>query len=156
MSLPDYRTKEYWDKRVLASKNEQDMIFVDQRREVLWDRVRAQLGIWRSFHVLDVACGFGKFAECFEPPYYTGVDFSEEMLKLACKKFPYHKFALGDAHMPTMETYDVIFEVNSLKSLGMKPEDFISKFKPYARVAVACLEADGFQIENCYGVPARS
>lgn len=153
MSLPDYRTPEYWNSRVLEAKNDKDMIFIDGRREMFWNRVIAQLSIWRSFHVLDVACGFGKFAECFEPPYYHGIDFSEEMLKLARQRFPYHRFTLGDAAEAPIGKHDVIFEVNSLKSLGMKPEDFISKFKPYARVAVACLEADGFQIENCY-IPA--
>ncbi len=151
----DPTTPEYWDKRVKASKDEEDMIFLDGRRREYWDRVRRHLQVWKSMHVLDVACGFGKFAECFEPPYYRGIDFSLEMLKLAREKFPHHRFSLKSAREEPpepadREKYDVIFEVNSLRSLGMTAEDFIHKFRPYARIAVACLEADRFTIENVY------
>lgn len=135
-----------------AAKNEEDMIFIDGRRHDYWDRVRRQLQVWKSMYVLDVACGFGKFAEGFEPPYYQGIDFSAEMLKRARQKFPHHKFRLGSARdiEGSKEMFDVIFEVNSLRSLGMTAEDFINKYRPYARMAVACLEADEFRVANIY------
>ncbi len=151
----DPTTSEYWDDRVKSAQNEEDMIFIDGRRGAFWERVRAQLRVWRTHHVLDVACGFGKFAAEFEPPYYRGIDFSLEMLKLARAKFPHHRFSLKSAREEPPEPadraqYDVIFEVNSLRSLGMTAEDFINKYTPYARVAVACLEADEFRIANIY------
>ena len=138
-----------------SARNIDDMIFIDGRRDAFWQRVRRQLNVWKSMHVLDVACGFGKFAEEFEPPYYQGIDFSAEMLKIARQKFPHHKFSLKSAREEPPEPadrklYDVIFEVNSLKSLGMTAEEFITKFKPYARVAIACCEADRFSIEQIY------
>lgn len=152
----DPTTSEYWDERVKTAGNEDDMIFIDGRRSAYWERVRRQLNVWRTHHVLDVACGFGKFAAEFEPPYYRGVDFSEEMLKLARGKFPHHLFLRRSAREVLHELEkggerpDVIFEVNSLRSLGMTAEEFINKFKPYVQVAVACLEADEFRICNVY------
>ncbi len=147
----DCTTVEYWDTRVLEARNEDDMIFIDGRRDEFWRRVRRQLQVWRSMYVMDVACGFGKFAAEFEPPYYQGVDFSAEMIKLANEKFPHHEFRRVDIHDDKpYGMRDVIFEVNSLKSLGMTAEQFINKFSPYARMAVACLEADEFRISNVY------
>lgn len=152
-ALPDYRTREYWNARVKGAKNEKDMIFLDPRREEFWRRVEVQLALWKDLKVLDIACGFGRFAGGFNPEKYVGMDFSDEMYHLAKEKFPRHRFEHWDAGagmLTLLCPFDIIFEVNSLKSLGMTAEDFISKYKPYARVAVACLEADRFTVENLY------
>lgn len=127
---------------------------MDGRRDELWARVDAQLAVWKDLRVCDIACGYGRFAGGFDPAKYDGIDFSDEMIKLAGQKYPGFRFHRADPleAMPLTGPWDIVFEVNSLKSLGMKPEDFINKFKPYARIAVAVLEADEFRIENIYPV----
>ncbi len=150
--LGDPTTPEYWNLRVATATNDDDMIFLDPRRGQFWERVHAELRKWHGdFQVLDVACGFGRFAKEFDPARYQGFDFSEEMLKLARERNPFHTFhqtdVRGDRKFPRV---DVVFEVNSLRSLGLTAEEFIAKFRPYAKIAVACLEADRFTIENLY------
>lgn len=53
-------------------------------------------------HLLDVGCGNGRFLEVLEgkPLSYTGIDFSEELIRIACgqnHEHPYAKFIVGDA-----------------------------------------------------------
>lgn len=150
----DPTTAAYWDDRVRSAPNRQDMLFLDGRREEYWRRVRFQLGLWAKADVtvLDVACGFGQFANLFTPAKYRGIDFSAEMLRLAEEthpQYPFEQMSAHDVHLAP-GAFDVIFEVNSLRSLGMTADDFIKRFLPYANVAVACLEADRFTIENIY------
>ena len=81
---------------------------------------------------------------------YHGVDFSGEMIKLARKKNPDKLFEIEDIKEFDGEKYDLIFEVNSLHTLGMSPEDSFNKFRKHARKAIACLECDKFTIFNIY------
>jgi len=147
-------SKEYWEGRVKATKNLKDMIFVDARRDIFWERVDAQLAMWAAQgHVaLDIACGYGRFSQAFATDKYVGVDFCEGMVNLAREKYPQHTFVQLDAKAPGIVTakYDIIYEVNCLKSLGMTYEQFIEHFTPFAKVAVACLERDRFTISNVY------
>lgn len=148
----DPSTKEYWNNRVKQIPDLKDMLFLDSRREEYWKRIRNYLTGMEPAEVLDICCGFGQFAMHFDKDKYLGVDFSEEMIKLAYKYNPDHKFMQSDAkdYTPTRK-FDVIFEVNSLRSLNMTAEQFIEKFKPFAKRAVACLEADQFVIHQIYG-----
>lgn len=129
------------------------MIFIDPRRDDYWRRVRWQLGDWavQSHSVLDLCCGFGKFAPVFAPAQYVGVDFSAEMVALAAAEQPLYSFLQADVRtfIPAAPV-DVIFEINSLHSMGMTPEQFRDKFQPYAKVAVATLECDEFRIYQHY------
>lgn len=126
-----------------------DMIFMDGRREEFWSRVFKQLELWKDLDVLDVACGFGKFSGPFSK--YLGMDFSTEMLKKAAELHPAKDFVLADFKQTALnKTWDVIFEVNSLKSLGLKQEEFMEIATPHTRKFVACLEADSFTIKNVY------
>lgn len=148
----DPRTVEYWDERVKSAKNDDDMLFIDGRREEYWRRVADQLALWKDLRVLDVACGFGHFAGIFQTNLYDGIDFSGEMIALANRKHPSYRFKRIDIHQdePYDGDWDVIFEVNSLRSLGMTADDFIKKYAKNARMAVATLEADEFRIAELY------
>jgi len=156
----DPTTPEYWDKRVKTclaqGDSDQDLLFRDHRYDEFTRRVEAVLGALRESTqaqtVLDVACGFGRFAHCFDPDSYLGVDFSVEMLKLAEErsKGTEYRFMLWDARNEPDLQYDIIFEVNSLLSLGLTAEEFITKYKPYAKKAVAVLEADFTYISQLY------
>lgn len=137
----EINTKEYWNNRVIKSPNEKDMLFLDARREVYWTNVHKQIAKWEGSK-LDLCCGYGQFSQDGE---YLGVDFSEEMIKLAKTKYPDREFKVADVRKYRAKKYDIIYEVNSLHSMGMTPEEFYNKFKKKAKI-IACLEADSFFI----------
>lgn len=129
------------------------MIFLDGRRAEYWRRVRLQLGQWavQDLNVLDVACGFGKFADVFVPLNYVGIDFSDEMIALAKKEKALYHFERTDVkEWKPPGTFDVIYEINSLRSLGLTADGFVNLFRPYATMAIATLEADEFRITQLY------
>lgn len=141
-------TSEYWTRRVNSIKDKKDVLFLDPRREEYWKRVREQLSLWKKHRVLDVCCGYGQFADIFVD--YEGVDFCPEMIEMAYKEYPNKRWLVGDIKSEEFDDqYDIIFEVNSLHSLGWTPDDFFNKFKSHAKV-IACLEADKFTIYNGY------
>lgn len=148
--MREIATSDYWNKRVIAAGgNLKDMIFIDPRREDFWERVWGQLSLWEDQDVLDVCCGFGKFSHRFQ--MYTGLDVSEEMIGLARENYPAKDFHLFDVlNDKYAGMADVVFEVNSLHSLGLTPQEFYDKFKDNARSVVACLECDQFTIFNKY------
>lgn len=127
------------------------MIFQDRRFDAYTLKVKEILFAWKGYRVLDVACGYGRYSDCFIPQDYTGIDFCEEMLKLAAEKYPTYNFELHDIHEAQIqEKYDIVFEVNSLKSLDMSKAEFFEKYSKNATYAIACLEADEFDIRPIY------
>ena len=99
--------------------------------------------------MLDVACGPGRFAQIFEK--YVGIDFSEGMLKVAREKNPTKRFEQIDVRTEKIEgKFDIVFEVISLSSLKMTPEQFYGKWKGVAREFVICFEPDKFDIFPIY------
>lgn len=151
MSEFDYQTTAYWNRRTRDNLgDERNMLFRDHRFEEYDQRTREELIQWKDLAVLDIACGFGRFANMFED--YTGVDFSREMIKLANQKHPGKLFTCIDVRTAPIpeRMFDVIFECNSLKCLGQTPMQFFEKYKSHAKKAVACLEADVFTIYHIY------
>lgn len=132
-------TVEYWNNRVKTAGNEKDMIFCDPRREKFWDAVRSQIGQWKDLDSLEVCCGYGQFT------MKEGGDFCPEMLTLARNKYPELTFFELNTKVGNTREYQLIYEVNSLHSLGWTPEQFHEKYKGKAQI-IACLEADKFTI----------
>lgn len=153
-ATPEHSTKAYWEDRVKRGLERGDlkgMIFEDGRFDKYTTKVNEVLSGWKDRTVLDIACGYGRYAHNFSPDKYTGWDFSEEMVKLAKEKFPEYDCQVMDINKAKLrQKYDVIFEVNSLKSLNMSKEQFIEKFSPHAKHAIAVLEADYFEIIPIY------
>jgi alkylated DNA repair protein alkB homolog 8 len=87
-----------------------------------WNRTRQNL--WSGFSeflpyikegdkILDVGCGNGRLVKLFSDVNvdYLGVDNSEELLNIAQKNFPGHKFLVGDAlNLPSENNvFDKVF-----------------------------------------------
>lgn len=131
IAIDEDRSKtEYWNERVKSHKNEKRMIWYGQEYKFdTMDRVaRNILSMFSDCTALELCCGYGRMCDVFKPDKYLGIDFSEEMIKLAHKKYSKYNFSVAD--IKTFEPdkkYDVIFEV-------MSPD--ISRFEKYARVAL--------------------
>lgn len=107
--------------------------------------VKDILSTFKNMSALDVACGYGRFAECFKE--YTGIDFCEEFIVVAKRDNPNKLFICVDAHSEnSIEPVDIVFSVISLSSLNMTPQEFNEKWNRYAKYAVMVFEVDEFFI----------
>ena len=158
--MQDHTNVAYWNSRVRENLNDRRrMLFIDPRFDEYERRVKRFLSaIYEpGLKVLDVACGFGRLCGCFKPEDYQGIDFSEEMTRLAEAEHPGYKFRCFDFKAGFFGKYDIIFEVNSLKALGtisavMQPEDFIERAFPLLdrRGMVAALECGSWYVKQYY------
>ena len=94
-----------------------------------WDRVARRLDKWSGagvfyqkqlahhyellippgLRMLEVGCGQGDLLAALKPSVGVGVDFSEEMIKRASKRYPWLRFVQADAHELSLdEQFDVI------------------------------------------------
>lgn len=148
--MSDLTSRDYWNERTKSMKEDLNgMVFMDTRVQEHYNAVCKILSSVNGPHatVLDIGCGWGRFADTFWPESYTGVDFSEEMVVLAKSKYPSHTFVHGDAHALPEKQYDVVFGVIVTSSLGITPKEFIEKYTPYAKRFVMCFEPDEFLIK---------
>ncbi len=83
--------------------------------------------LWKDFNifkpyireqqrVLDIGCGNGRLLELFDFEVdYTGIDFSENLLKIAKQKYPYAKFFNKDIlNLDFKQKFDIIFLISVL------------------------------------------
>ena len=62
-----------------------------------------------GLRVLEMGCGHGDLLACLKPDFGVGIDFSEEMIRVASKKHPNLRFMQADAHeIAFREKFDVI------------------------------------------------
>lgn len=113
--------------------------------------VKKVLSAFSDCSVLDVACGYGRFASVFSPDKYLGIDFSEAMVALGKERNPDYKFKQIDVRSEEIpEKFDVVMSVISLSSLQMTAQEFLERFKRNAKKFVVCCEKDEFFIFPIY------
>lgn len=139
--MQNLTSKSYWNKRAIEHGAELSCVLVDHRAEDHQKLVEAILEPYKGLHVLDVACGYGRFSPMFKN--YTGIDFCPEMINLAKNNYPDKRFL---ETKDIDETFDVIFAVISLSSLNITAQEFNDKWKDKAKVAVMVFEIDTFYI----------
>lgn len=139
--MQNLTSKSYWNKRAIEHGAELSCVLVDHRAEDHQKLVEAILEPYKGLHVLDVACGYGRFSPMFKN--YTGIDFCPEMVTLARNTYAEKRFL---ETKDIDETFDVIFAVISLSSLNITAQEFNDKWKDKAKVAVMVFEIDTFYI----------
>lgn len=129
------------------------VLFEDPRFDQYDQKVKELLKGFRKMTTLDIACGYGRLAKCFSSDLYVGVDFCEPFIEKAKELNTGYLFEQVDINgFKTNRKFDVVMEVNSLKSLNMTREQFIDKFGGLATKFVMCLEADEFYIKPVYNL----
>ncbi len=138
----DRTSNEYWEKRSETYKDNINSVLVDNVALIHEKAVKDFLKRFGSMSALDVACGYGRFADCFDD--YTGIDFCKNFIEIAKKNKPSKRFILGDAHQGVDGTFDIVFAVIALSSLNMTAKEFNDKWKHKARYGVIVLEVEEF------------
>jgi ubiquinone/menaquinone biosynthesis C-methylase UbiE len=65
--------------------------------------------------VLELGCGTGEMLHSVQPKVGVGIDFSENMVRIASQKYPQYRFIPAQAeHLPMKETFDYIIVVDLL------------------------------------------
>lgn len=90
---------------------------MQDRNEEIITEILTKSGVRKGVKILDVACGtgilFGDYLKS-DVASVTGIDISDEMLKIAKDKFPQIRLICGDAETYTFEDkYDVIMIYNA-------------------------------------------
>ena len=135
--------KEYWNERARRGGSPEELVFASSFLKEYEANTRQFLSMFKDKKVLDVGCGYGRLSDLFNN--YKGIDFSEEMVKLANERYPDKDITLGDTHVDNVDKYDVIFEAMCLSSFDMTPEQFRDKYKDKAKI-IMCLEPNHFSI----------
>lgn len=141
-SKNDLASRDYWEDRAKDKGAKLEAVFVDVRAQGHENYIKTFLSKFRDMSALDVACGYGRFADCFEN--YTGIDFSQNFIDMAQKANPEKNFKCVDAHTVELGKYDIVFSVISLSSLKQTPEEFYEKWKDTAKFAIFVFEVDRF------------
>jgi ubiquinone/menaquinone biosynthesis C-methylase UbiE len=69
-------------------------------------------------NVLEIGCGTGELLNAVRPSYGVGIDFSEEMIKIASESFPEYKFMVDDIeNLQLNEKFDYIIMSDLIMSL---------------------------------------
>ncbi len=134
-----------WDKRFEESITLRESVWLTGIFVQHDTYVRKFLEMWKGKKVLDVACGWGRFADMFEPENYLGIDFSQKMIEKARQKYPNHKFKCKTFEDINDEPYDLVFEVISLGPMGLSEAEFEGKFRNAK--AIAMFQADYFKVK---------
>lgn len=140
-------TKEYWNKRALEEEGMNSVLVVPWAY-IHEKRVTDLFASWKDKSVLDIGCGFGRFAKYFNN--YTGVDFCEEFIKKAQTENPGKDFMLRDVRKwEPKRKYDVIMAITCKSSLEMDSEEFFKKYQPFANEYIAFIE-ETITIKPCW------
>jgi ubiquinone/menaquinone biosynthesis C-methylase UbiE len=91
--------------------------------------------------VVELGCGSGDLLNAVKPSYGLGVDFSQEVIKIAERKYPHLHFAVADVEeMEINETFDYII-LSDLLSISWDAQKCINRLRrlctPSTRVVIS-------------------
>lgn len=87
-------TLDFWKERIETATEERYSVYVTSPGD--WSRLNEEhkkiLDKEAMGLVLDAGCGYGRWAQHFDPQRYIGIDFSPDFIALAKKRFTNHLF----------------------------------------------------------------
>lgn len=139
MSTNEKTSKDYWNERVIEAKEDpQALVYASagklQKSQEVGDHL-ISLFVKPGQTVLDVGCGYGRYYAAVRTvgAQYHGIDFSEEMIKLAKKKFPLENFTVADWRTFEGRDFDVVFASICRSSTDLSIDEYIQLLKVFAR-----------------------
>ena len=121
----NFSDPEFWEKRIKESSKWEDAI----QGGVDWEEVNKyhkEILKQVSGKVLDVGCGYGRIIDLLPKDIdYTGIDISPDFIAEARKRYPNHKFILGDIRKIDFEDK---FDWAIVISMGGYPQEKVSEF----------------------------
>lgn len=135
--------KEYWDERAIEYKDDKDkMVWCSKHIHTHLRWFERMMDIYKNQDCLDIGCGYGRLAHYFEPKKYRGVDFSENLIKIAREDHPEYSFEVADAfEYEPQKQYGVIMAFH-LSLMPEREEEFIKRYRQYAREAIIIVYGD--------------
>src|SRR3989338_4917659 len=113
--IPDHR-KACWSKEGFEELFELTLMFVDEVNNASDDYPKSKIKT-----VLDVGCGPGIYCDALNKKGFvvTGVDYSEEMIKLAKQRYPHINFIEGSGYNLPFEnkSFDLVISIGTLQCL---------------------------------------
>jgi len=98
-----------WNKRLASALVKR---FKDERHLVA---LKMAASLVKGVSVLDVGCGFGQLFQFLpEGTQYLGLEQSEDMLRIARKKFPQAKFTKGNIYAVDLPRFDTVVAMDVL------------------------------------------
>lgn len=137
-SSENEKTKpEFWNNRVLEAKGDpQALVYASagklQRSQIIGEELIKMI-VRPGMTFLDVGCGYGRYypAVIAAGGIYSGIDFSEEMIKEAKKRHPDGNFSVNTWHKYTNQVFGVVFESICHSSTDMLLEDFVELLQKF-------------------------
>lgn len=145
----DKGKKEYWNERALEYKDDKKgMVWCSSAIDTHLRWFNRLMDQYKDQEVLDVGCGYGRVSPLFDKQKYHGIDFSEELIKIAKQDYPGYKFEVQNAfEYDPQKQYGIIIAFH----LSMMPEreaEFVRRYKMWAREALVIVYADRITIIN--------
>jgi len=144
--------KEYAQYLINKTRDDYNLISGDfsRTRGRIWSETSFLFRSKNNDKVLDLGCGNGRYYELLKDTNYTGVDNSEELIKLAKKKYPKAKFSVADGlNLPfDNNTFDAIYSIAVLHRIPSY-QFRLNFFKEAKRV----LKKDGKLIITVWSLP---
>jgi len=126
-------------------------------RSYLWDDILVfKKYLHDNMAILDVGCGTGRLYQLFKDfqgVEYTGLDSSEEQIKMAKNDFPKNNYVLGEMTMLPFEKskFDFVFCIATLHHLSTR-EDRVKALQETKRV----LKTGGYLFLNNWNLYSKS
>lgn len=132
-------TREYWNKRVKESKGDEMQLVFNSvtafSRSYELGQMMIKNFVKPGMSVLDLGCGYGRFYDdiIHAGASYTGMDFSEEMIFEAKKRFPNGNFVCNSAFATLSQKFDVVFECVCLSSFNFNIDELADLVRSHLR-----------------------
>lgn len=140
--------KEYWNTRVLELEGDKgNMVWSSRFRDGHLKWFNELISSFKNSPVLDVGCGYGRVSPLFMGEYH-GIDFSEEMIRVAKKEYPTKSFEVADAYTYVPEKKYGVILVFHLSGLPEREKEIVEHYIRYCTEALIIVYGDRVTVIN--------